>query len=575
MGKTKKTIREVFGDWKWILSYTKTYRKEVFLYTVFGVISVSAGVVSSVASKYVIDIITNYQTEHLALMVAIMVGTMVSNLLLRMVFERLSAKLHINLNNTIRSDVFKKIMDTDWMLLNQYPSGDIVNRFHNDIQKVSAGAVGWIPSAIISGYQFLTTFVVILYYDKVMALIALASAPFLLLSSRHFLRKQREFQKEVRKISSDVMAFEVETFQNYDTVKSFGIVEKYSNLMRDWQEQFKGVQLDYNWFSIKTNLWLSILGEVVQYVALGYGLYLLWSQKITFGTMALFLQLRGQLSNAFQKVVRLIPTFLETSVSAQRIRELTDLPKEIHIEIPQQWETHAKEGFTIKMSDVSFAYSGEHQILSEMSFQACPGEMVALIGPSGEGKTTMFRLLLGLVQPVYGQVVIQATNGETMQVNADTRKWVSYVPQGNTVFSGTIAENLQMVKNGATEEEMQKALEIACAWDFVKEMPETIHTKVGEKGKGLSEGQAQRIAIARAILRDTPLLLLDEATSALDVETEKRVLSNIVQHKSNKTCVIITHRPSVLNLCQRVYCVKDTKIEEIEKEEAENTVLHL
>ena len=575
MGKSKKAIREVLGDWKWILSYTKTYRKEVFLYTVLGVISISAGVVGSVASKYVIDIITNYQTERLALMLAIMVGTMVSNLLLRTVFERLSAKLHINLNNTIRADVFDKILDADWMRLSQYSSGDIVNRLHNDVQKVSAGAVGWIPSAIISGYQFLTTFFVILYYDKVMALIALASAPFLILSSRHFLKKQREFQKEVRKISSDVMAFEVETFQNYDTVKSFGIVDTYSSMMRRWQEKSKGVQLDYNWFSIKTNLWLTILGEAVQYVALGYGLYLLWSQQITFGTMALFLQLRGQLSKAFHQVVRLIPTFLETSVSAHRICELNDLPKEIHIEIPQQWETHAKEGFAIKMSDVSFAYLEEHQIFSKMNFCARPGEMVALIGMSGEGKTTLIRLLLGLIHPNCGEAVLQAMNGETMPVNTETRKWFSYVPQGNTVFSGTIAENLQLVKKDATEEEMQQALEIACAWDFVKEMPETIHTTVGEKGKGLSEGQAQRLAIARAILRDPPILLFDEATSALDVETEKRVLSNIVQHKSNKTCVIITHRPSVTHLCQRVYCVKDTMIKEIKKEEAEHTLLHL
>jgi ABC-type multidrug transport system fused ATPase/permease subunit len=313
----------------------------------------------------------------------------------------------------------------------------------------------------------------------------------------------------------------------------------------------------------------------VQYVALGYGLYLLWSQQITFGTMALFLQLRGQLSKAFHQVVRLIPTFLETSVSAHRICELNDLPKEIHIEIPQQWETHAKEGFTIKMSDVSFAYLEEHQIFTKMNFCARPGEMVALIGMSGEGKTTLIRLLLGLIHPNCGEAVLQAMNGETIPVNTETRKWFSYVPQGNTVFSGTIAENLQLVKKDATEEEMQQALEIACAWDFVKEMPETIHTTVGEKGKGLSEGQAQRIAIARAILRDTPILLFDEATSALDVETEKRVLSNIVQHKSNKACVIITHRPSVTHLCQRVYCVKDTMIKEIEKEEAEHTLLHL
>ena len=210
-----------------------------------------------------------------------------------------------------------------------------------------------------------------------------------------------------------------------------------------------------------------------------------------------------------------------------------------------------------------------------MNLTARPGEMVALVGPSGVGKTTITRMLLGLVYPKQGEVMLTTAEGETIPVNADTRQWFSYVPQGNSVFSGTIAENLRMVKSEATEEELQRALELACAWDFVKELPDGLQTNLGEKGKGLSEGQAQRIAIARAILRDAPILLFDEATSALDIDTENRVLSNILQHKSNKTCVIITHRQSVLNMCHRVYCVKGTAITEIKKEEAEKAVLNL
>lgn len=180
----------------------------------------------------------------------------------------------------------------------------------------------------------------------------------------------------------------------------------------------------------------------------------------------------------------------------------------------------------------------------------------------------MIRLILGLIRPEEGQTVIIGSDGREVVMNAETRHLFAYVPQGNTILSGTIAENLRMVKEEATDEEIIEALKIACAWDFVEKLPDTIHSSVGERGRGLSEGQAQRIAIARAVLRDAPVLLLDEATSALDVTTERRVLKNIIQQKPNKTCIVTTHRPSVLNLCQRVYRVMDTRVTELSEEES-------
>ena len=207
-------------------------------------------------------------------------------------------------------------------------------------------------------------------------------------------------------------------------------------------------------------------------------------------------------------------------------------------------------------------------MITDSRFVARPGEIVALIGPSGEGKTTMIRLILGLVCPQSGRALIRAADGTEVTMNAETRHLFAYVPQGNTILSGTIAENMRTVKEDATDEEIIEALKIACAWDFVAKMPDTINAKVGERGRGFSEGQAQRIAIARAVLRDAPVLLLDEATSALDVTTERRVLRNIVQQKPNKTCIVTTHRPSVLNLCQRVYRVVDTRVTELSEEES-------
>lgn len=180
----------------------------------------------------------------------------------------------------------------------------------------------------------------------------------------------------------------------------------------------------------------------------------------------------------------------------------------------------------------------------------------------------MIRLILGLIRPEEGQAVMVASDGREIAMNAETRHLFAYVPQGNTILSGTIAENMRMVKEDATDEEIIEALKISCAWEFVEKLPETINSSVGERGRGLSEGQAQRVSIARAVLRDAPVLLLDEATSALDVTTERRVLKNIIEQKPNKTCIVTTHRPSVLNMCQRVYRVMETRITELDEKEA-------
>lgn len=567
------TFYEIIDDWKWILSYSKKRSKRIVLYTVLGLICSSMGIVSSVASKYVIDIITGYKMEKLGVLIAVMVGSTVFNLVFKNVTSRISAKLSIDINNDIQADVFDKIMDADWLALNQYSNGDVLNRFNSDVYTVSSNAVSWLPTVINAVYNFVVTFFVILYYDKIMAVLALASAPFLFLSSRFILRKQREYGQRVRKMSSDLMAFEAEAFYNMDTIKSFGVSDYYSDRMRDWQKKYKNVSLKYNMFAIKNNIWMTLLGSLVQLVAFGYCLYLLWMKSITYGTMTLFLQQRNNLSTAFNNLIGLVPSFMNSSISAHRIRELVDLPKEVHISESRKMDEYAKDGFEIHMQDVDFSYMKGKRVISNSEFIACPGEIVALVGPSGEGKTTMIRLFLGLVRPENGKAVIVASNGEEVPMNSETRYLFSYVPQGNTILSGTIAENLRMVKNDATDEEIIEVLKIACAWDFVEKMPDTIDSRIGERGKGLSEGQAQRIAIARAVLRDTPILLLDEATSALDTTTERKVLNNIIKQRPNKTCIVTTHRPSVLSMCQRVYRVMQTKVTELDGEQSAQMVI--
>lgn len=562
------TFSEIIDDWKWIFSYSKRYKGAIIFYTLLGIFSTSMGLVSSVASKYMIDIITGYQTSKLWIMIAITVGSAVFSLVFSNVINRVSAKLSIYINNDIQADIFDKIIDADWLEINKYSNGDVLNRFNSDVSTISSNAISWLPTIVIAVYNFIATFVVIWHYDKIMSLLAFASAPVMLLMSKFLISKQREYARKVKEMNSDMMTFEVETFYNFDTIKSFGISSLYGKKMREWQRKYKDVSLEYNMFSIKTGIFMSIMGMIVQYAAFGYCLFRLWTHDITYGTMTLFLQQRGNLNSAFNNVISIIPNFLNSSISAHRIRELAQLPKEVHIAESSKLDALAEHGFEVRMRDVDFSYVEGTRVITKSSFQACPGEIVALVGPSGEGKTTMIRLILGLIRPEAGQAVIRGLDGSEVEMNVETRHLFAYVPQGNTILSGTIAENMRMVKEDATDEEIIEALKVSCAWDFVGKMPETINSNIGERGRGFSEGQAQRIAIARAVLRDAPILLLDEATSALDVTTERQVLRNIISQRPNKTCIVTTHRPSVLNMCQRVYRVMETTVTELSEEEA-------
>lgn len=319
-----------------------------------------------------------------------------------------------------------------------------------------------------------------------------------------------------------------------------------------------------SWYVLDTIYLMILIGAT----RVSYRLIRLRRQNRTFPWSKRKKEQRSNLSGAFNNVVSIIPSFLNSSVSAHRIRELVELPKEMHISESEELDPFAEDGFEVLMKDVNFSYVEGTRVITDSYFKACPGEIVALVGPSGEGKTTMIRLILGLIRPQEGEAVIVASNGRKIVLNAETRHFFAYVPQGNTILSGTIAENMRMVKEDATDEEIIEALKIACAWEFVEKLPDTISSALGERGRGLSEGQAQRISIARAVLRNAPILLLDEATSALDVTTERKVLRNIIEQKPNKTCIVTTHRPSVLNMCQRVYRVMETKVTELDEEES-------
>ncbi len=563
------TFSEFLDDWKWIFQFSKRYKWIVIFYTFLGIFSSTFSLGTAYVSRLLINIIVEKRTDQLWTLIGLVLLSTVLALTFNSVMSRVSTKISIYVHNDIQAEIFDKIIDARWEELNNYQNGDLLNRFNSDVGTISSNAISWIPNLVINVYTFAMTFFVLMKMDPTMAWIAILSAPFLLCMSHYIMRRMKMYRKRVLEMKSQMVSFEMETFYNFDSIKSFGILGHYSRLLRGWQQKYKQYNLDYNRFEIKTNIMMTIVSTIVSMTAFGYCLFRLWSGAILYGDMTFFLQQRASLSSKFNSLVGTIPGMLNSAVSAHRIRELVDLPKEDHD--PQTLErisAAAHQGISLMLNDVTYAYSDGANVYENTSFCARPNEIIAVLGESGGGKTTMFRLMLGLVRPDDGTMVLETADGQRVEMNADLRQLISYVPQGNSMIYGTIAENMRMVREDATDEQIIQCLKLACAWEFVSKLPDGIHSKVRERGKGVSEGQAQRLSIARAMLRDSPILLLDEVTSALDEQTEERVLENIIRFCPNKTCIVATHRPSVLKHCKRIYRITNKSIEPVDFEQA-------
>ena len=555
------TLKDVIRDWKWILSFTRGRWAQIMLYTFLGILSSCLGLVTGITGKYLIDCIVTLDKARLPLLAGLTVLAGVLSVALQSATARYSARLNITMRNDVQRYTFERLLRSKWLQLRQFPTGELLSRFSGDVSTVSDCAMNWLSSVIIQVFTVLATLCVVLYYDPVMALIAFASTPVLIFASRRLIRRQRDFNRKLRQVGGGMSAFEAETFRNIDTLKSFGVEEDTISKLGVWQKRYRDVALEHNAFSIKTHILLTALGTAVQYLALGYCLWQLWSGKILIGTMVLFLQQRSTLSSAFSALISLIPKALSGSVAAERVRELTELEQEGS----EPEKIRVQGGCALELEAVSASYEDGRQVLGNVSLKADRGQIVALVGPSGEGKSTLIRLILGLISPDSGTASLTDEAGHRFPLGASTRHLFAYVPQGNTVLAGTIAENLRLVNHEATEEQMIQALKDACAWEFVSALPNTIHSPIGEGGRGFSEGQAQRIAIARALVRRAPVLLLDEVTSALDLETERQVLQNLMSR--GVTCLVATHRPSVLSLCARVYKVSEGSLNQLSQEQ--------
>ena len=563
------TIKEFIADWKWIFSFSKKYRWIVIFYAIVGILSSTMSIGTSYLGRILINIVVGKQQEKLWILIVAMVGMLILSLVFSSASSYINARISIYVNNDMQASIFERIMDARWKELSSYPSGDLLNRFNGDVGTIASNAISWIPNLIVNIYTFIVTLVVLWRMDFGMALIAFISAPFLLGLSRFIMRKMKEYRKRVLELNSQMMSFEVETFYNFEMIKSFGIFGYYSRKLKEWQQKYKKFNLDYNKFSIKSNILLTLVSTIVSTAAFAYCLYRLWTGQIMYGDMTFFLQQRSALSSRFNNLVGTIPGMINSAVSAHRVRELMDLPREEHDpDRVTYMEERTGEGIKVHVNDMTFGYDERTHVYEHTDLHISSGEIVALMAESGGGKTTLIRLLLGMLEPDSGKVTLQSGSGEEFPVNSDLRKFFAYVPQGNTMFSGTIAENMRMVNEEATDDEVINALKTACAWDFVEQLPEGINSTLGERGRGLSEGQAQRISIARALLRNAPILLLDEATSALDRDTEEQVLNNIMSSHPDRIIILSTHRPAALKLCNRIYKISGGKISETTLEEA-------
>ena len=561
-----RSLREMLQELDWLSRYSLHYKKEVLWYIFIGVLGTAVSLIGSILSKKIIDAVTGFHTSGIVIALVFFVLMQLFQILVRAVSGRISAQVSIRVNQQITAQVYDKLLITDWEAFSAYHSGDILTRVAGDVTTVSTRVLGWVQELLTRMLQFAGTLGVILYYDATLALLALLSAPVTLLMSRYVIKMMRHHNQRMRQLSSEMMIFNEESLQNIQLIESFDRTDAYSQKHRKLQQRLKDASIEYNRFSIHKNTLMSLAGTVVALACFCWAIYRLWSGYITYGTMTLFLQLSGSLTAAFAALAALVPGAISAATAARRIMTIMDLPVEDRSDAPAAKsfiEEHKTSSLKVEAKGLSYYYEEGMPVLSDSDFVADAGQIVSFVGPSGEGKTTLLRLLLGIVRPRSGALQLCAEDGSRMDISASTRSLFAYVPQGNTLFSGTVRENLQLIRPDATDAQLHEVLRLACAEEFIQALPLGLDTPVREQGGGFSEGQLQRLCIARALLSNAPILLLDEATSALDIEIEKKVLDNIMRSQKGRTCIITTHRPSVLEISHRIYRIHNDRIESV------------
>lgn len=557
----------------WIIKNGKKQIPRIIILSISNIVLALVSTILALVSKYAIDsaqkaanAISRDAFIHYRNLIVIF-GILIFVIIfvrfgLRIYAQSMTIKVQAKMEMEMRSRLFREILDKEFDEINKYHSGELMNRMTSDIKIVTDGITSIVPNLLYFMAQFAGAFVVLVIFDWKFTLLFIAAGIIMSGITMVFRKKLKSLHKEVQETDGKVRSFFQESIESLLVVKTFGVEERFEKKGNELQQMNYDAKMKRRRISIFANAGFSFIFNS------GYLFALIWcalkvcTNAMTYGTLTAVLQLISQIQTPFVNITKIIPQYYAILASAERIMEI----EKIAIEDKSVNEMDVEkfyENFTeAEFENIQFNY-GRERVLEQGNAKFEKGDFVAIRGVSGIGKSTLMKMLLGVFKPQNGEIKLYMKNGKYVNAGPDTRCLFSYVPQGNYLFSGTLRENILLVHPHATEEEIEKALKLSDIYDFVKNLPQGLDTVIGEKGLGISEGQAQRLAIARAILSNAPILLLDEATSALDAETEKRVLDNI-KRQSKKTCIIITHKKVALQVCNREFVIENKQLTCIE-----------
>lgn len=516
------------------------------------IVSVSS-VIIALASKNMIDRAIHGSLWYTGISTLIFILLILMQIATKSILTLLTAKTSKKMSFRLQENYLRTFYSTEWYHITKYKTGNLLSLLSDDIETIVNACINLLPTIISLIIQLLTAFIALFYLDKVLSTFALVLAPLTALFSFLVANKFKNIQHKIRKNDGSYLSYINEIIQNLIIIKTFGSEDTTLDKIDDYQQNKLSLNKDKNRIAFNSFFILDTGYNVGYFIALGWGVFQLSGGIISLGTFTAFLQLFAQAQRPIEDLAFSIPDVASTMASVERLMELESLGSE---EVKSDELITNLSDISLCMDQVTFFYNPDTALIKNVALLISPCETVALLGTSGEGKTTLIRLLLALLKPNHGSIYF--SNKETrIEISPSTRAYFSYVPQGYTLFSGSIIENLRVGAPNSSEEELIEALTVANAIDFVNSLENGINTVVGENGVGLSEGQSQRIAIARAILRRSPVLILDEATSSLDIDTERVVLNNIKKQNQSRMCIVITHRTSAIDICDRVLRLSD------------------
>ena len=533
------------STYRWLLQHLKPQAVRMITLILSNGLYAATSAVFALMCRGIVDSAVNHDKDGLIEYGIKLLLIIVGQLVLRLYGSSIAEYIRSKFNMGLRSEMLDGLLRKEYSDVSAFHSGELLNRMFSDVGIISDGLTNLLPSLVNLVTRLLCAVFVLISLEKSFALLFVGSGLMLFFVTRLFRRKMKQLHKDVQKKEGVVRSFLQETVENLLIVKVFGCEKQMERTNDENQQIHFRSKMKRRTFSILANTGFSFVFSMGYLFALVWGARGIYLKIMTYGTLTAILQLVNQIQAPFANLSGLMPKLYGMLASAERIMELEKLPDEQASERKLAYDNFEK----ISISDMSFSY-GENHVLNDVNIDITKGDFVSLTGLSGGGKSTLFLLLLGAYQPTDGSIDFMAANGDKYRCGQETRGLFAYVPQGNFLFSGTVEDNIRLLNENASREEVISAAKVACAYDFIQDLPDKFDTKIGEKGFGISEGQAQRIAIARAILGNAPILMLDEATSALDEETEAQLLQNIAGLK-NRTCLIVTHRPAALEICSK------------------------